>query len=167
MESFFAPSIAARVAIHSTWYRSTGRFAGRAWISIDGEEVGDFSDARWWRRHWELATAIREVNRDTDYRDPGGRIAHQKAGEAATETLHRSGVLSRNDFYEALIAYPNLSVEDALESALPLFRALAVLDRRLGKRRLATLELLAEEHPVVTTLLEFRCRCEKVSRKAT
>jgi hypothetical protein len=166
IEGFFAPSVSGRVTLHSTWYRSTGRFAGRAWISIDGEEVGDFSDARWSLKHWELSTAIREINKSTNYRDAETRSGYIAAGEAAADTLHRSGVLSRNDFYEALLQYPNLSIEEAVASGLPLFRAFAVLDRRLGKRRLESFEFLVEEHAIVKRLLEFRCQCESLVRHA-
>lgn len=39
-------------------------------------------------------------------------------------------------------------------------RALAVLARRLGKRRLATLELRTDESPIVRRLLDLRLEAE-------
>jgi hypothetical protein len=54
--------------------------------------------------------------------------------------------------------YPSLSLAEALESDDFVHRALAMLDRRLGQRRLASLELRADEHPLVSQLLEFRRR---------
>src|SRR5436189_4300420 len=38
-------------------------------------------------------------------------------------------------FHDALVAYLNLRLEDALRAADPLHRALAMVDRRLGRRR--------------------------------
>jgi hypothetical protein len=45
-------------------------------------------------------------------------------------------------------------------------RALAVLDRRLGRRRLRTLEFRTDEHPLVIGLYRFRCTAEGIRLEA-
>jgi hypothetical protein len=156
LESLFAPSIAARVSVKTTWYRTTGRGAGRAWITLDDKEVGDFSDARWWRKYYEIAFQLQEANKATSYHDEGKRSAHFEAYESSRAVLDRAGVFSRDAFHDAVRHYPNLKLEDAWQSGFALYRAFVVLDRRMGKRRLKELETAAEEHPVVRTLLWAR-----------
>ena len=50
----------------------------------------------------------------------------------------------------------------ALESECLLHRALAVIDSRVGKRRLQRIVPRADENPLVIRLLEFRCAQEKI-----
>ena len=69
------------------------------------------------------------------------------------------------DDYQALAdlkAYLLLSVDDALQSGSPLIRALAVIDRRVGKRRLRSLEIGPEEHSLVYELYRLRCEAEGI-----
>jgi hypothetical protein len=59
-----------------------------------------------------------------------------------------------------LKAYLRLSIDDALKSASPLVRGLAVIDRRAGKRRLRGLAMGPEEHPLVRELYRLRCEAD-------
>jgi hypothetical protein len=68
----------------------------------------------------------------------------------------REGVVSQKFFECSIEAYPSLSIGEALESANFIHRALAMVDRRLGKRRLRSLGLRTDEHPLVLKLYEFR-----------
>ena len=66
------------------------------------------------------------------------------------------GELSRQDAYQACWEFVHeLSIEEALESDDPLIQTLAVLDKRLGKRRLKSLK---DEgfHPLSKRVLEVR-----------
>lgn len=49
------------------------------------------------------------------------------------------GIGDRGDFYRAFREYDTQDVAESLQSEDPLVRVLAVLDRRVGKRRLAAL----------------------------
>ena len=60
-----------------------------------------------------------------------------------------------------LEAYLSLSIDGALASPSPLVRALAVCDRRAGKRRLRALDTTGE-HPLVRELFAARCACEGI-----
>jgi hypothetical protein len=77
---------------------------------------------------------------------------------------------SQYDDYQALAdlkAYLRLSIDDALKSDTPLVRALAVIDRRAGKRRLRSLEVGPLEHPLVRELFRLRCEAEGISSDYT
>ena len=114
-------------------------------MTLDGEEIGSFSDANRWRENWKR------------------RRTSGESWQEAEIALREAGVLSRNDFYEALYSYLNTSIEDAISSDHPIVRGLAMLDRRLGKRRLSALRLPVGEHPFVHLLLAVRCEAEGIS----
>ena len=55
------------------------------------------------------------------------------------------GTFDQKAFYEAFGIFDNQSIEKSLVSKNPLVRILALLDRRLGKRRLLALEKSMEQ----------------------
>jgi hypothetical protein len=50
------------------------------------------------------------------------------------------GLFDQRDFYMAFQKFDNQSIEASLSSENPIVRIFALLDRRLGKRRLTALE---------------------------
>lgn len=65
------------------------------------------------------------------------------------------GLFAGYDLPLAMREYLTLSIDGAIASRNPLIRALAVLDRRAGERRLARIDP-AQEVPIVRELLEVR-----------
>jgi hypothetical protein len=63
--------------------------------------------------------------------------------------------------HDGLTAYLDLKIDQALISPEPLHRALAMIDRRLGRRRFEALKLSANEHPWVRQLHELRASAEQ------
>jgi len=88
---------------------------------------------------------------------PTNCVKHQavKDEERTAGLLIEEGEFSRFDLHNCCFEYLNLTVEDCLAHPSPLINLLAVLDRRLGKRRLPTL-VERKHHPLVMRLLEFR-----------
>jgi len=66
----------------------------------------------------------------------------------------------------ALGAALSLSVNEMLRSEKVVIRALAMLDSRLGKRRLRTLQL-GDKHPLVRQFYDLRCEAESIKAHAT
>jgi len=62
--------------------------------------------------------------------------------------------------HDALADYLNLGLADALRAEDPVHRAIAFIDRRLGRRRFEELELPASEHPLVLRLYRLRAEVE-------
>jgi hypothetical protein len=56
-----------------------------------------------------------------------------------------------------LFHFLNISIEDALEHKSPIINGIAVLDKRVGKRRLNKLEF---DHPLPSRLLQERRMAE-------
>ena len=71
-------------------------------------------------------------------------------GPAASENPDRleNGVFTAYDLPLAMRQFLNMSIDEALCSENPLIRAIAVVDRRTGKRRIQLLDPLEEIFPV-------------------
>jgi hypothetical protein len=132
-----APALQKRTALRSAGYRDAYEERGRSWIEFDGREVISFCD-------FVHENAWREHGRDL-------------AAVAA------AGVYSKQDFGSAFTEFIDLGIDSALASGNPLIRGLAVLDRRVGRRRLRTLAATAQPEPV-ETLLKLRLAAEGMSQ---
>ncbi len=77
-------------------------------------------------------------------------------------SLGNSGpILSEKEkFEQAVSAVLSLSVNEMVVSENAVIRALAMLDSRLGKRRLRALRLGDDEHPLVRQFYILRCEAE-------
>ena len=72
------------------------------------------------------------------------------SGAAALENpdRHQNGVYTACDLPDAMAVFLNLSIDDALTSKNPLIRALGIVDRRTGKRRIQLMDPSQEPFPV-------------------
>ena len=69
-------------------------------------------------------------------------------------------------FYEAFGIFDNQSIEKSLVIEIPLVRILALLDRRLGKRRLLALEeSIEQELDWVRAFYVIRMQAEELMEK--
>ncbi|MFN8389918.1 MAG: hypothetical protein U0136_06485 [Bdellovibrionota bacterium] len=129
---FLCPVLAKRIDYHLTSYHrdqsesgEDRRYLGRGWITLDGEEIANFS----------------------------GKAVHlQSEGHQAEEG-------DRQDLYEAIKIYPQLSIDEALSSASPVIQGMALFDRRVGKKRLAKYALEGRP-PFVERCFQIRCEAE-------
>ena len=131
-ESMFADGVRGRVQLYTTHYRGGFSFINgverHSWITIDGRPIVNM------HRHYYV-DGVRP-----DYGDP---------------RRFQLGLFSWWDLPAAAQEYLSMSIGDALATENTLIRGFAVLDRRLGRRRLATLDP-AKEIPLVAELLRFR-----------
>lgn len=131
VEAEFAEEIRDRVSVHVTRHHKRSR-SGRGWITIDGKEIANFCD-------WSVY-----------YPNPEHR-------ESTRDALAAYGELRAWDFKEACWAVLHDGVEPALVSDDPLRQAIAVLHRKVGRRRLDALLAQGETlHPLVWFLATFR-----------
>ncbi len=118
---------------------------GRAWITWDGEQVASFETVPLQWRYNDLVAEFKQLGQDPD-----------EASERATAIVAQDGMFASYELQWAVERYPDLGIDEAVASDDPLTRGLAMLDRRLGKRRLAAVELRTTEQPFVRRLLELR-----------
>jgi hypothetical protein len=162
VESHFASSVSGRVELRSTRYRESHDREGRAWITLDGEELYDFCTWRTIVSENQLVAGIRAANRTEDFRDPRQRAGYFEASEQAQDINGRQGIHNQYEFYQAVEEFLSLPISAVLASPNLIVRALGMLDSRLGKRRLRGMILASGEHPLIRRLYEFRCSVERV-----
>jgi hypothetical protein len=130
-----APSLKVRLSIKTAGYRNAYEERGRTWIEYDGKEILSFCDFRFENRWRELGGDFDAVNAD--------------------------GVCSKQDFGIALGQFIDSKIDEALASENRLVRALAMVDRRLGRRSLLKLSKEPIEGPA-KVLLEVRLIAERI-----
>jgi hypothetical protein len=140
--------------LQATRYRKAHDAEGRWAILIDGVEVGGLGCIVADIEQSELTNAFRFEHGDARV----GLVfeaqiaAMQKQADIAHHTLPM--------FYESVFDFTNMSLEDALQSNDAVQRALAYLDRRLGKRRLTELANVARKTELERKCLATRLRAE-------
>ncbi len=146
VEENSAESIGKRVAIHSAAYGACS--CGHAWITFDGEIIANFCTRAFYNRY-------KYGNKDDDQ-----GVSSEQAQKYKTQFVEY-GEISRQDVYKACWSFiHDLSFDDALQSDDPLIQTLAVLDKRLGKRRYSQIQDKAL-HPLAKKLFEIRIACEQ------
>jgi hypothetical protein len=139
VEARWPAAVRARLSLHSAAYGNCS--CGRAWFTLDGVEIANFCT-----------------------RASGNLRAGRAPSEASLEKFAAMpvgyGEFSRQDAYQACWAYlHDLSLPAALADADPLVQSLAVLDARVGRRRLAELDP-ERLHPLARRLLEVRLEAQ-------
>ena len=113
---YLCPALRGRIQYFATSYWASHDQTGRAAIRLDGVEVLRSNYYAYEQNYWNRYQALR-----------------------------REGIGQDDFFYEAFHEFDNQSIEKSLTSENPLVRVFALLDRRLGKRRLLALEESMEQ----------------------
>jgi hypothetical protein len=148
-----APSLADRLDIHQARYGSKEE-EGRVWFTWDGEEIASFDSFKYWTLYPARKKALwKEIESDLS-------IDMNDALNKLDVELINEGVYTDWTALTELQDYLNLSIGEALESPSPLSRAVAMVDRRLGKRTLTRLAANDEWYPLANRLLRIRFDAE-------
>ena len=155
-EDYLCPALRERVRYFATTYSKCPDHEGRAAILVDGVEVLKSSYYEYAPAFWKLQSELRRLE-EADWRE-----AAPKAGQTVLE----DGLFDQRDFYAAFQELDNQSIEASLASENPIVRIFALLDRRLGKRRLAALEeTMEQELDWVRSFYFLRMEAEGVTLK--
>lgn len=141
-----SPDIRDRIDFHVTVYRKSHDSAyGRAWITIDRKQVASWSDFE----HL-IKTNFNWID---EHRFP-----------LTNTPFHlEEAKYSKKDFLNILTEFLNLNPRNLLSSSVPLARALAVADRRIGKRTLKEFPIREEQDPLVLLLFALRMGAARVA----
>ncbi|MBV9929060.1 MAG: hypothetical protein JOZ96_28875 [Acidobacteria bacterium] len=137
VKALICPELRGRIDFHLTSYRESHDGADKVWITVDGKRV--FS-CKHYPREWAGAEAYY-----------GGL-----RGEQVTDFLKAREIHGPGDFGNAMRAYLDMPVGEALNSSDPLVRAFALVDRRVGKRTLEKFEISDAEHTLVKAFYDLR-----------
>lgn len=126
-KEYLAACLRGHIQYFVTRYRESHDRVGRASIRLDGKEIlcGN---------HFNAECPIYPINYDI-------------YGPLNNEKLDH-GAFDEGDFYKAFQEFDNQSIEKSLESEDLLVRIFAVLDRRVGKRRLLQMKETIQDEPV-------------------
>ena len=149
VEQRFSKRLAGRISIYSTRYGNCT--CGRAWLTLDGEEIANFCTRAYFKRRLR---SERGLPSDTPAVDD-------------SNVPFGYGEFTRQDAYRACWAFlHDLSIDQAIADPDPLVQALAVLDSRIGKQRLSQLDA-TKMHPLVQELLRVRLVAEGLPVEAS
>ncbi|WP_305821120.1 SF0329 family protein [Massilia brevitalea] len=145
-----APGLSNRLDLNQTRYRHAHDQEGEFWMSFDKERIFSAGSLTYLSM---LTTTVRAAS------DRGASWG--EAYGQAWPIMEASGHMLLEKINKDLLASLSLAVEDMLVHANPVIRALALADKRFGKRRLAVFDA-AGEHPLVLRVFQLRCQAEGV-----
>lgn len=148
---YLAKSLQGHIQYYATTYSRSHDHEGRAAIRYDGKEI--IKGCYWY--NW---TKAGQFPKDEKYE-------RRMRGENAfmDDTALKLGVFDQRSFYAAFQEFDQQSIEKSLKSENLIVRIFAVLDRRVGKRRLLMMKDTIEHEP--NTFKEFyaiRARAEGI-----
>ncbi|MBQ2955785.1 MAG: hypothetical protein IJE08_04910 [Clostridia bacterium] len=125
-------SLKGRITYFLTHYSDVHNIYGRAAIRLDGQELAQFT----WAKDYEREIEEGEVYASSDMTD-------EELSAFLKPFFDKNCVLGKWDFLNAVSAFRDMSIQDALTSDDCIIRIFAILDRRCGKR---TLQRLIDAH---------------------
>jgi hypothetical protein len=174
LESFLCPALYGKVEYLSTSYRYLPDKAGLCYIAVDKKKVLNMSDTliKWYQTEMEIKNdsdiqipinneEIEAVRKDTKGTVPEERLIviarSRKISEYAKELLSAQTSLSKSNFIVVANRFLSISIEESIESNDILLNILALVDRRVGKKRILNMaEKMKLKHPIVQYFFELR-----------
>lgn len=161
--SFVAPSLRPRLDLYATVDRHFHDGEARVWMTLDGKTFFKAEDLRFTfeadRRYALAKNRLPEKPEritlevfQSDWYKTSRALYEQIERELEEEGWHAS-----YDVQQDLLLYPTLSIEEALRHPHAFIRGFALLDRRVGKRRL---ERVMCDTPFELTCLKIRLESE-------
>ncbi|WP_223703384.1 SF0329 family protein [Sutcliffiella deserti] len=175
LESFLCPALFGRVEYRATSYRYLPDKAGLCYIAVDKKNVLNMSDTnliRWYQTELEIKNdsaiqipitneEIEAVRKETKGKVPEDRLKviarGRKLSEYARELISAQSSLSKSNFIVVANKFLSTSIEESIESNDILLNILAIVDRRVGKKRILNMaEKIKLKHPIVQYFYELR-----------
>ena len=161
LENLICESLRDRVKFTVTNYRKAHDQLGRAFISVDKNEVFNMctltSNNALFEKEEELLNDL-QLKYDVFNEEQNCSIQNK-----AHEIIMTEGVFAQYDFFEAVEQYLNSSIEVSLQSNHIIIMILSLIDRRVGKRTLIRIkESIQQEHKIVQFFYTLRCEAERI-----
>ena len=152
-EDYLCPALRGRVQYFITVYRkSHDHDEGRGAIRVDGVEL-------WMGGFHTHEKKVFECLKRIEKEEP--EYPRDRLWDRAWIMSAEEGVICEDDFWWAFSEFDNQSIEKSLCSEHPLVRVFALLDRRVGKRRLLAMrERMQEEQEEVRRFYHIRMEAE-------
>lgn len=171
LESFLADKLKGRVEIHAAVYRKSHDQPSRVWMTFDKKEITSASDVTYAVHHAKLYNQkiheqkLKPIPYHPDWNQMLNSEGHQQlvnCSEEVERMLIDQNIFESYHFYQPLMKYSSLSIDEAIHSEHIVTRAFSMLDRRLGKRRLLRMQLSSDTHPLIIQFYQLRCAVEGI-----
>jgi hypothetical protein len=176
LEGFLCPALVGRLEYRASSYRYMPDKAGQCYITVDKKEVFNMIDGtttvRWYQSEQEIKIdqgiqiSVNEedlalIRKEMKGQVPEERLAviakSRKTAICAKEIFTAQTTLSKSDFYTMANTFLSVSIEESLESKDILLNTFALIDRRVGKKRILSLgDKMNLRHPIVQYFYELR-----------
>ncbi|MHA6533719.1 SF0329 family protein [Paenibacillus sp. BAC0078] len=176
LEGFLCPALNGRVEYRAPGYRYLPDKSGICYITVDKKNVLNMSDKtnpiRWYQTELEIKNdpdiqipisndEIEAVRKATKGPVPEDRLVvmarSRKSTEHAKELLSAQASLSKSNFIVVANKFLTTPIEESMESEEILLNVLALVDRRVGKKRIESMaERVRLKHPIVRYFYELR-----------
>jgi hypothetical protein len=167
IENLICKKLKKRLKVNATSYNTSLGEHRRIWITLDNKEIFNASSAHFLNAHdklWEEArNRTSKPFPDCLYECFPELFGKVNDLDYSMMILEQRNIFSVNRVYDSLVQYSNFSIEDALISQDVIVQALALIDKRLGKRRLENLEFNSDTHPLVIKFFQIRCEGEGIA----
>ncbi|MGL4694858.1 SF0329 family protein [Enterococcus larvae] len=146
-KEYLAESLRGHIHYYATSYSKSPDHNGRAAIRYDGKEIIKGC-------YWNTWLNTKSFSREND------SVTAESAYMDDTVSL---GAFDQQSFYAAFAEFDNQSIETSLESNDPLVRIFAVLDRRVGKRKLKNMQdNILDEPAAFQAFYAIRVKAENI-----
>ena len=151
---YLCPALRDHIQYFAASYSKSADHEGRAAIRMDGVEVLRSNYYTYFENVWTKFHHLRSTTLKDHY-------STKEAIDRAHAYALEQGSFDQRVFYQAFAIFDNQSLKKSLSSDNPLVRIFALLDRRLGKRRLLALEdSMERELDWVRTFYVIRMQAE-------
>jgi len=176
LESFLSPKVIERVAYSPSGYRYTSDKKAQCYILVDKREALNMREStlniKWYQNEQEARTdtdviysitpeSIEQIRQQNSGQIPDERLVvmaqKQQQNRYAKQVMDAQSQLHKSEFTKVALAYLSSSVDECLESDDILLNIFALLDRRVGKKRIVSIgEAYKFKHPVVRYFYALR-----------
>ena len=178
LDSFLTPKLAGRVEYRASGYRYSPDKKMQCYMTVDKKEVFNMKDNTtnipWYQTEQEIKSDtnfeifitpedIEKVKKELGDKVPEERLAiiarNNKLTQYSKDVLKTQVTLLKTDFKNAASDFLSKPIEKCLESDDIILNVLAIVDRRVGKKRLIGMENeMRMKHPVVRYFYDLRRR---------
>jgi hypothetical protein len=155
LRSLVTPDLRKRIDFHLLNYRKLSEYANEFVITVDGQKL--FSSS-----YSQHNIASYQTERRTGLSQWGDGLDACRLEDILTKSeIHDPAAIT-----SSIRTYFDIDPHLALSSTDPFLRALAIVDRRVGRRTLDAMEIPETEHSLVKLLFKLRMECfsEKMVR---
>ncbi len=176
LESFLNPSLCKRIQYRQNGYRYQPDKSVQCYMVVDQKEIFNSKDqatsVNWYKTEQEILSdpdfIINVTTEDIESvrSSMGGSVPEErlrviaqdrKTKHCAKEILKAQAELFKSDFQKTALIYLSSPIETSLESNDILLNVFALVDRRVGNKRLMAMkEKMNTKHPVVRYFYELR-----------